>query len=268
MRLATIVDGGRSVIAVVRDDRVLPVDDGSTMRHLATASPDGVDRFRGWVDARPGDRWLPLVEVELRAAVPDPGAIYTIGLNYRTPGESLDAGPDRPLVYGKLPSSVAAHGATLRWDRDVTPTVDAEVELGIVIGVEGAVFGYTIVDDVSSRDPWLDGDQWLLGKSMAGFCPVGPWIVTADEFDPTDVRLGCAINGEPIQDGRTSDMRFSVAEVIAYIGRHVRLEPGDLIVSGTPPRLSDAPGPDRHLEAGDVVTCWIEGIGDLTTTIA
>ena len=130
------------------------------------------------------------------------------------------------------------------------------------------MFGYTIVNDISSRDPWLDGDQWLLGKSMAGFCPVGPWIVTRDELDPSDLRLGCTINGEPIQDGRTSDMRFPIAEILAFLGRHVTLRPGDLIVSGTPARLATPPGPDRHLEPGDVVTCWIEGIGELTTTIA
>ena len=77
------------------------------------------------------------------------------------------------------------------------------------------VLGYTIVNDVSSRDPWLDGDQWLLGKSMPGFCPVGPWVVPAASLDPADLRLGCTINGEAIQDGRTSDMRFSVAEIVA-----------------------------------------------------
>ena len=202
----------------------------------------------------------------MRLAVSKPGAIYTVGLNYDGPGAAPR--PERPLIYGKAPSSVAAHGDTLTWDRELTPNVDAEVELGVVIGVDGGVLGYTIVNDVSSRDPWLDGDQWLLGKSMPGFCPVGPVIVTADEFDPSDVRLGCRINGEAIQDGRTSDMRFSIAEVIDYIGRHVRLEPGDLIVTGTPPRLTTPPGPDRHLESGDVVTCSIEGIGELTTTVA
>jgi 2-keto-4-pentenoate hydratase/2-oxohepta-3-ene-1,7-dioic acid hydratase in catechol pathway len=202
----------------------------------------------------------------MRLAVSKPGAIYTVGLNYDGPGASPR--PQRPLIYGKAPSSVAAHGDTLTWDRALTPNVDAEVELGVVVGVDGDIFGYTIVNDISSRDPWLDGDQWLLGKSMPGFCPVGPVIVTADEFDPTDVRLGCTINGEAIQDGRTSDMRFSITEVIDYIGGHVRLEPGDLIVTGTPPRLTTPPGPDRHLEPADVVTCWIEGIGELTTTVA
>ena len=202
----------------------------------------------------------------MRVPVPRPSAIYTVGLNYDGPGASPR--PERPLIYGKAPSSTAAHGEVLRWDRELTQNVDAEVELGVVIGDDGGIFGYTIVNDVSSRDPWLDGDQWLLGKSMPGFCPVGPVVVTPDEFDPTDVRLGCTINGEAIQDGRTSDMRYSIAAILEYLGKHIRLEAGDLIVTGTPVRLGTPPGPDRHLQPGDAVTCWIEGIGELTTTVA
>jgi 2-keto-4-pentenoate hydratase/2-oxohepta-3-ene-1,7-dioic acid hydratase in catechol pathway len=278
VRIATIIERGRRVVAMVDDDRVLPIDDGSSVRDIAASGSAGLDRFRSWVAGRSDDRYRALSTVALGPAVVDPGAIYTIGLNYRSPGIADDEPPPRPMVYGKLRSSVAGHGEELAWDRDLTPNVDAEVELGVVIGdpawqVDAAsamahVFGYTIVNDVSSRDPWLDGDQWLLGKSMPGFCPVGPWIVTADEFDPNDVRLGCTINGVSIQDGRTSDMRFSIAEVIAYLSRHVTLQPGDLIATGTPARLATPPGPDRHLERGDVVTVWIEGIGELTTTVA
>jgi 2-keto-4-pentenoate hydratase/2-oxohepta-3-ene-1,7-dioic acid hydratase in catechol pathway len=268
MRLATILEDGRPVVAIVEGERVRPINDESTMRIWAEGGFAGFDRVRRWVDEQPDDRWSPLFDVALGPAVADPGAIYTIGLNYRTLDDDEDAAPPRPLVYSKLPSSVAGHGATLSWDRAVTANVDAECELGVVVGADGGVFGYTIVNDVSSRDPWLDGDQWLLGKSMPGFCPVGPWIVTADELDPADLRLGCTINGEPIQDGRTSDMRFSIPDVMAYLSRHVRFEPGDLIATGTPARLPTPPGPERHLESGDVVTAWIEGIGELTTTIA
>jgi 2-keto-4-pentenoate hydratase/2-oxohepta-3-ene-1,7-dioic acid hydratase in catechol pathway len=201
-------------------------------------------------------------------AVPDPGAIYTIGANYRPVDRPDIDRPERPRVLGKLPSSVVGDGATVSWDRSVTANVDAECELGVVMGPAGTILGYTIVNDMNSVDPWLDGDQWLLGKSMAGFCPVGPWLIAAADLDPADLRLGCRINGEPIQDGRTSQMRFSIDEVIAYIRRHVELRPGDLIATGTPPRLTTPPGPARHLQPGDVVTCWIEGIGELTTTIA
>ena len=212
-----------------------------------------------------------------RLEVPAPGAIYTVGLNYRADGEPPGSGPERPLIYGKAATSIAGDGATLRWDRSLTTNVDAEVELGVVIGADAwqvpredaldHILGYTIVNDVSSRDAWLDGDQWLLGKSMPGFCPAGPWVVPADELDPSDLSLRCTINGEAIQDGRTSAMRFSVAEIVAFLSRHVRLARGDLIASGTPARLASPPGPDRHLRHGDVVTCTIEGIGELTTHI-
>jgi 2-keto-4-pentenoate hydratase/2-oxohepta-3-ene-1,7-dioic acid hydratase in catechol pathway len=210
--------------------------------------------------------------------VPTPGAIYTVGQNYRAPGEAAGVRPERPLIFGKAPASLARHGDVLSWDRSITANVDAEVELGVVIGSEAwnippgeelrHVLGFTIVNDVSSRDPWLDGDQWLLGKSMPGFCPAGPWVVPVFELDPADLELRCSINGEAIQDGRTSDMRFSIAELIAFLSRHLVLRPGDLIATGTPHRLATPPGPDRHLQPGDVVTCGIEGIGELSTTVA
>ncbi len=262
MRLATILRDGRHVVARVTGDELRPLAEPTPMRSLAAA---GAESLRDLADhAGPGQ---PIEIPTFAPAIPAPGAIYTIGANYRSPDEPDGPRSERPLVYGKLPTSVSGHGAILTWDRSLTPNVDAEVELGVVIGVDGGVFGYTIINDVSSRDPWLDGDQWLLGKSMAGFCPVGPWIVTTDELDPADLQLGCTINGEPIQDGRTSAMRFSIAEVISFLGRHVELRPGDLIATGTPPRLATPPGPDRHLQPRDVVTAWIEGIGELTTTI-
>jgi len=282
MRFATFIEEDRVSVALVRGDRVLPlVVEGArprSIRHVAASGGDGLSRIADWLEGQPEDAGRRIGEVELGPAVPDPRAIYTIGLNYSSPDAADEDRPERPMVYGKIPSSVAAHGAVVTWDRSLTPNVDAECELGVVIGdlaeavgpeaAMGHVFGYTIVNDMGSRDPWLDGDQWLLGKSMAGFCPVGPWIVTADELDPADLRLASAINAVPIQDGRTSQMRFGIAEVISYLSRHVALEPGDLIATGTPARLGGPLGPDRHLEAGDVVTCWIEGIGELTTTIA
>jgi 2-keto-4-pentenoate hydratase/2-oxohepta-3-ene-1,7-dioic acid hydratase in catechol pathway len=259
VRFATLSDSSGLVVAAIDADRAIAMDPRVTMRDVVTGAVRAPRRLA---------RSQPLAEVTLGPPVPEPGAIYTIGLNYRAPAEPPGDRPERPLVYGKLPTSVAAHGETLTWDRSLTPNVDAEVELGVVIGSNGGVFGYTIVNDISSRDPWLDGDQWLLGKSMPGFCPVGPWIVTADELETSDLRLGCTINGEPIQDGRTSNMRFSVGEIVSFIGRHVELRPGDLIATGTPARLATPPGPARHLQPGDVVTCWIEGIGELTTRIA
>ncbi len=270
MRFVTLSGAGGPVVAVVLGELAIPMDRRLTMRDVAGGA--------GRIPRRYSQHGVPLAGAPLGPVIPYPGAIYTVGANYRTVGQVPGPDGSRPLIYGKAASSVGAPGRTLSWDRTVTANVDAECELGVVIGrptfdvasdaaVEH-VFGYTIVNDISSRDPWLDGDQWLLGKSMPGFCPVGPYIVTPDELDPADLRLGCTINGQAIQDGRTSDMRFGVAEIVAYLSRHVKLEPGDLIATGTPARLASPPGPDRHLEPGDVVTAWIEGIGELTTSIA
>jgi 2-keto-4-pentenoate hydratase/2-oxohepta-3-ene-1,7-dioic acid hydratase in catechol pathway len=257
MRLATIVEDGRFRVAVVDAGELRLLPAGSSIRALAA----------GEQPVGPTATARPMEGVRFGPVVPDPGAIYTVGLNYRDPAMPTEPGPERPMIFGKATSSVAGHGAQLRWDRSVTATVDPECELGLVMGVGGAVFGYTIVNDISSRDPWLEGSQWLLGKSMPGFCPVGPWLVTADELPPDDVRLGSTINDVAIQDGRTSDMHFPIPAILDYLSRHLELRPGDLIATGTPPRLAGPMGPERHLEPGDVVTAWIEGIGELTTRI-
>jgi len=280
VRFATLVEDGQLRAAAVRDARLLPLalpdPRLASLREIAGSGAEGMARVTAWVEAQPSSAWRALDDRRLGPAMPDPGAIYTIGLNYRGPDEEAGR-PDRPLVYAKLPTSVSGDGATLSWDRTLTPNVDPEVELGVVIGEAAMavspeeamrhVFGYACMNDVSSRDPWLDGDQWLLGKSFAGFCPVGPWIATRDEIDPTDLRLGCTLNGEPIQEGSTRQMRFSIPELISYLSRHVALRPGDLIATGTPGRLHVPPGPDRHLEPGDVVAVWIEHLGELTTTV-
>lgn len=270
MRLATIVEDGRAIVAVVNFGRFLPLGDElgfESMRTVAAGGDDGLARIQGWVDGRPDAAYRPADAIQLGPAVPDPGAIYTVGLNYRAPDAPDAARPVRPLIYAKAPAAVAAHGAVLDWDRALTANVDAEAELGVVIGSSGNVFGYTIINDISSRDPWLDGDQWLLGKSMPGFCPVGPTIVTRDELEPAGLRLGATIDGVPIQAGNTDQMHYSIDEIVAYLGRHLELRPGDLIATGTPSRLPDPPGPDRHLQAGDSVTVWIDAIGSLTTII-
>ena len=285
MRFATLIDGEGSTAALVRDRRVLSFDRPEapfrSLREVAASGAGGADGLRlveAWADTQPAGAWRPLDAAILGPAVPEPGAIFTIGLNYVVPGEPADAAPTRPLVYAKLPSSVSGHGAVVSWDRSLTANVDAEVELGVVIGAPAHavspgeamrhVFGYTCVNDLSSRDPWLDGDQWLLGKSMAGFCPVGPFVVTRDDVPPGPLRLGCTVNGAAIQNGSTADLRFPIAELIAFLSRHVTLQPGDLIATGTPARLAAPPGPDRHLESGDRVTAWIEGLGELTTVVA
>jgi 2-keto-4-pentenoate hydratase/2-oxohepta-3-ene-1,7-dioic acid hydratase in catechol pathway len=286
MRLATIMEAGRPVVAVVDGERAIPLAIGGleSMRSIAAGGPAALDEIGRWLRSAGARRSRALAEVEFAPAVPNPGAIYTIGLNYVPDVRDGSANAaeahaaDRPLVYAKLPGSVSGHGAVVTWDRALTDNVDAEVELGVVIGepstgvtsgaAMGHVFGFTCINDMSSRDAWLDGDQWLLGKSLPGFCPGGPWIVTPEEVEPADLRLGCTVNGVAIQDGSTAGMRHGIADVLAYIGRHVTLQPGDLVATGTPARLPGPIPPETHLEAGDIVTVWIESIGELTTSIA
>lgn len=282
MRLATLLTDDGALPAVVRDGRAVPLEPAlgfASVRDVCAAGRAGLDRITAWLAGASPEMGAALdaPETRLGPAVPDPGAIYTIGRNYG-PADGPDPDrPERPLAYGKAATSVVGDGATIAWDRSLTANVDPECELGIVIGAPAFavdasdaldhVFGYTIINDVSSRDPWLDGDQWLIGKSMPGFCPLGPWIVTADELDPRDLRLGCTMNGIAIQEGSTRQMRHGTGEIVAYLSRHVRLRPGDLIASGTPSRLAGPLGPNRHLEPGDEVTAWIEGIGELRSTI-
>lgn len=282
MRLATVIEDGLPAVAVVVDSRcvLLDIPDAAmrSVRGIAGSGPAGLERISAWLKEQPQRAFRSLDAVEFGPVVPDPGAIYTIGRNYPAPGKPDRDRPERPMVLGKLPSSVSGHRSIVSWDRVLTTNVDAEVELGVVIGASATavtpatamrhVFGYTCINDMNATDPWLDGDQWLLGKSMTGFCPVGPWVVTGDEIDPRGLRLGCTIDGIAIQEGNTNQMRYSVAEVISYISRHVSLRPGDLIATGTPGRLAGPIGPDRRLQVGDVVTVWIDGIGELTTSMA
>jgi len=281
VRLATILVEGRPRAAVVRDDdRVVPIDTRATglagMRAIAAGGHAALDRLRAWLDAQPAEAGRPLDAVTLGPAVQDPGAIYTVGLNYDGPGASPR--PERPLIYGKAAASVAGHGATLAWDRDVTDDVDAEVELGIVIGAPAFqvtpaeamhhVFGYTCINDVSARDERLDGDQWLLGKSMPGFCPVGPWIVTADEFGPpSGKRITLRVNGETRQDSNSSDMLFDCETIIESLSAGLTLELGDIICTGTPSGVGFGIEPQSFLQEGDVMEAEVEGIGVLRNTV-
>jgi 2-keto-4-pentenoate hydratase/2-oxohepta-3-ene-1,7-dioic acid hydratase in catechol pathway len=144
--------------------------------------------------------------------------------------------PERPLVFAKFPSSVIGPSEAIRWDPELTQQVDYEAELGVVIGRQAYrveldkaldyVFGYTIVNDISARDLQFSDGQWVRGKSLDTFCPVGPALVTADEIpDPQSLKIRCRINGQLLQDSSTSEMIFSVRELIAYLSRSFTLHP-------------------------------------------
>ena len=221
---------------------------------------------------------LPLEEVQLEAPLRPERFIFTIGANYAAAGEEPRPTTDAPLVFGKLPGAAIGPGGILSWDPDVLPLVDYEVELAVVIGLpgfripeEGAwdhVFGYTCLNDIASREPRYDGDQWLLGKSHPSFCPIGPWIVTADEVpDPYALAMRSVLNGEVVQSGSTAQMRFRIPQIISFLSRFTELRPGDLIATGTPPVTGIDRRPPRLLEDGDEITIEIDGIGSLRNRV-
>ena len=264
MRLARIqVDGAAPVAAVERDGALHP------LAHDIDALIAG---------AAPGETNGP-AEGATRLAPVAPGKVVAIGLNYldhiRETG--LDR-PEKPLVFAKFPTSVIADGDAIRIPLDVTERVDWEVELAAVIGtrahnvpVEDAldhVYGYTVANDVSARDLQLADGQWVRAKSLDTFCPLGPVLVTADEIpDPQALRLVCRVNGEVVQDATTDLMVFGVAELISFCSRSFTLEPGDVLLTGTPWGCGEFMDPRRSLAPGDVVECEIDGIGVLRNPV-
>jgi 2-keto-4-pentenoate hydratase/2-oxohepta-3-ene-1,7-dioic acid hydratase in catechol pathway len=214
----------------------------------------------------------------MAAPIERPGKIVAVGLNYRDHAEEQGVPlPQAPLLFAKFSTSLSGPGDPIVLPA-VSQQVDYEAELGVVIGtrVKGvsvehaleAVRGYVCVNDVSARDLQYADGQWTRGKSPDTFCPVGPELVPAAEIpDPQSLRIRCLLNGEVMQDGNTANMVFGVAEIISYISRTSTLEPGDLILTGTPAGVGVFRDPKVRLQDGDEVTVEIEGIGSLTNPV-
>ena len=278
--ISSRTDSG-DVLGVVAGERWLPADElqpggPSTMAELLNGGGRSLAALTGAADAdRISRDGRPLADTELLAPVPRPGKIIAIGRNYREHAaeEGVDP-PPAPLVFAKWPSSVVGHGAEVRWDPGLSQQVDYEAELAAVIGrparrvsVADAlnhVLGYTCLNDVSARDIQFGDGQWVRGKSLDTFCPMGPVLVTADEIpDPQALAISCSVNGELLQDGHTSQMYFGVADIISYCSQSFSLEPGDVISTGTPSGVGVFRKPPRFLDAGDVMAVEIERIGRL-----
>lgn len=208
-----------------------------------------------------------------------PPKIVAVGLNYEDHvRESGLERPRSPLLFAKFPSVVVGPGAPVVVDRSLTERVDWEVELAVVIGrrlrdvardeaLDG-VFGYTVANDVSARDLQFGDGQWIRGKNLETFCPLGPLVVTADEIpDPQALRLRTWVNGDVVQDSSTSEMVFGVAELIAFCSRQFTLEAGDVLLTGTPWGCGEYMTPKRSLAPGDLVEVEVEGIGRLSNPI-
>lgn len=281
MRLISARTTAGETLGVVVGDRWLPASealDGGppTMADLIAGGPSALASLReGIAGLSIADRGRPLAEADLLAPLPRPGKIVAIGRNYRE--HAVEEGvepPPAPLIFAKWPTSVVGHGAEVRWDPSLTGQVDYEAELAVVIGraarrvgVDEAldhVLGYTCLNDVTARDIQFGDGQWVRGKSLDTFCPMGPALVTADEIgDPQDLAICCSVGDERVQDARTSAMYFGVAEIISYCSRSFTLEPGDVIATGTPGGVGAFRDPPRFLGDGDRLTVEIERIGRL-----
>jgi 5-carboxymethyl-2-hydroxymuconate isomerase len=262
MHLVTYTTNGSVHVGVLTGASITQVPGVHSMLDLIQAGPEALE------DLVPGvGRTIPMSPSRLLAPLPMPGKIVAIGLNYMDHARERGVEPPKqPLIFAKFTSSITGPGAPIRWDPKLAETVDYEAELGVVIGLEARnvreedalshVFGYTVLNDVTARDMQRGDGQWVRGKSLDTFCPMGPSIVTADEVrDPQSLAIRSWVNGEPMQSSNTSEMIFGVASFT--------LRPGDIIATGTPGGVGEFRDPPVFLKDGDVVTCEIERIGKL-----
>jgi acylpyruvate hydrolase len=252
MRLASFLDPtGHPRAGEVRGDQIVAFQTGTVADRLAEheIAPASGEPFA-------------LADVTLQAPVPHPRAIFGVGLNYREHARETGMElPERPLIFMKLPSSSVAPGGPVRCPQ-VIRRLDYECELAVVMGPEGRIAGYAVADDVSGRDLQKRENQWTRAKGFDTSCPWGPWITTADEVtEPGNLRLTSHVNGELRQDSTTADLIFSPQEVVDFLMETCTLEPGDLILTGTPSGVGMSMDPPRYLADGDVVRIEVESLG-------
>ncbi len=294
MKLLTYVENGREILGVRVDAGVVDVakaleayPDAAvpfSMMDVIAGGPEVVEALRRFVDGLPEAAEPSYIVKEegltFGPCVTAPQKIICVGLNYKKHAEETKAAvPEVPILFNKFPNALTGHGADVEIP-PVTTRMDYEVELAIVIGrrakavSEGDalahVFGYCTSNDLSARDLQLRTPQWMIGKIGDGFCPLGPYLVTADEVgDPQQLAIRTTVNGEVRQQSNTGDMIFSCAQIVSYISQHLTLEPGDVILTGTPEGvILGMPKEQRvWLQPGDVVTVEVEKLGALTNRL-
>ncbi|HVY61923.1 MAG TPA: fumarylacetoacetate hydrolase family protein [Planctomycetota bacterium] len=288
MRLCTFSDDGGSStkLGMIAGERVLDVgkaagrplrDVGQLVeehQHLALATL--LSRLVS-LEAKAASEGAPLAAVELLAPVLRPPKITCLGINYKGhAAEQKVELPKAPLLFAKARTSIAGPRGRIELEPG-QEKVDYEVELCLVVGRGGAriprerarehLLGYTVACDVSDRGAQYGDKQWYRGKSFPGFCPTGPVVLTADATDAGALRLTTTLNGALLQDGTTSDLIFGIDEIVAYVSRATPLEPGDLILTGTPAGVGVARDPQVFLRPGDALECAIHGIGALRVEV-
>lgn len=276
MKLATFHHDDRELCGIVRGDRIAVLS--------VSGLQDLIDRGVDASEFQSGTEFE-LSEVQLLAPLRPRKNVFCVGLNYldhvaegnRTFGRNVQ-NQDVPVFFTKPPTAVVGPYDDVLLHTDVSTQLDWEVELGVVIGRSGIsidgdsaldhVFGYTVVNDVTSRDIQSRHKQWFKGKGLDGSCPIGPWIVTADEIpDPQTLNVACRVNGVEKQSASTAQMIFDVRAIIASLSEGLTLEPGDLIATGTPSGVGFARNPPEWLKDGDVIESEVRGIGVMRNVV-
>jgi len=275
-------------LGLVVGDRIAEPPDGfpRTLLELVQLGPDAWARLGDRAATAATRKAYGAAEVRWHAPIPRPlKNVFCVGRNYaehvaegaRARGEATNI-PQHTVFFTKAPTAVTGPFDEVRWQTSVTQQVDWEAELGVIIGAGGrdiaradalgSVFGYTGINDVSARDLQKSHFQFFKGKSLDGFCPIGPMVVTADEFgDPQQKKVVLRVNGIVKQDGRTKDMIFPVDVIIEWLSKGLTLEAGDIIATGTPEGVGLGRTPPEYLKEGDVVETEVEGIGTLRNRI-
>lgn len=285
MKLVTFAYNGRTTIGAVVQDQIVDLSHlAPDMQRFIELGTAGLTAAQTAVSTT--SHTIPLTAVNLLAPLPTPRRnVICLGLNYSehvkesygARGQQVQL-PETPIVFTKATTAVSGPTDPIPYDPAVTTQLDWEVELAVIMGRSGKnipaaaameyVYGYTVLNDISARDLQMAGKQYFKGKSLDGACPIGPWIVTADELpDPHNLRLICRVNGVVKQDGRTDLMIFNIPTTIAYLSLGMTLLPGDIIATGTPDGVGFARTPPEFLQPGDVLESEIERIGLLRNPV-
>lgn len=291
MKLVTFELAGKTAAGYVDGDQIVVCDNGPDARFaVRTLIASGAEGVKSWSDAgSAGARRVDTADVTLLPPIPEPRRdIFCVGKNYYAHAaefhsSGFDSGakeevPSAPVIFTKATTSVIGPDAVVMGSYDPTGTVDYEGELAVVIGRRAFqvdkdmamdhVFGYVIVNDVTSRELQRHHNQWVIGKGIDTFCPMGPWIATADEIGEIDeLELVTRVNGEVRQKASVSNLIFDIPTLIETMSRTMTLLPGDIIATGTPVGVGIGFKPPKYLVKGDRMSVSITGLGELSNTI-
>jgi 2-keto-4-pentenoate hydratase/2-oxohepta-3-ene-1,7-dioic acid hydratase in catechol pathway len=301
MRLVTFSNTAEPMLGIIEQDMLLNVAAAAahfgaagipgSMLELIASGPVGMSSLRGLLEQAEAARtdpslWMPASSTTLLAPIPRPAKnVFCVGRNYKLHIEEGARARGVPVIFpavpeyfSKPPTAVIGPDACIRLDSRLTQQLDYEVELALIIGRKcrelsvdqamDAVFGYTVLNDISARDLQKSHNQWFKGKGLDTYCPFGPSIVTADEYgDPSGKRITLRVNGKIRQDSNTRDLLFNCATIVSVLSAGLTLEPGDIIATGTPSGVALGMTPQAWLVDCDVVEAEVEGIGILRNTV-